>query len=265
MVGYFLLIVIGSLSLTGCAVVENVTPTPEAPGTEAPTIPAITPSETVPGNAPTIAPTVPPTPALPLKPTATPLATPTATATPPATIQPTQTPTPTLTPLPLTLEVLSPLDGAGVEAGAVRVMGITSGIAASINGIPLRVNNSGGFQHDLSLKQGVNLIEVIASDSLGRTTSQQLAVFFISSTAGLPLTLLYPSDGLQVSEPVVSIVGVTRPDAVVGVNEIPVAVDALGIFSTTMELEEGSNLIEVVAADLEGNVRFQTLVVFYAA
>jgi uncharacterized protein YfaP (DUF2135 family) len=144
-------------------------------------------------------------------------------------------------------------------------MGITSGIAASINGIPLRVNNSGGFQHDLSLKQGVNLIEVIASDSLGRTTSQQLAVFFISSTAGLPLTLLYPSDGLQVSEPVVSIVGVTRPDAVVGVNEIPVAVDALGIFSTTMELEEGSNLIEVVAADLEGNVRFQTLVVFYAA
>jgi hypothetical protein len=135
-------------------------------------------------------------------------------------------------------------------------MGISSGIAASINGIPLRVNNSGGFQHDLSLKQGVNLIEVIASDSLGRTTSQQLAVFFISSTAGLPLTLLYPSEGLQVSEPVVSIVGVTRPDAEVGVNEIPVAVDALGIFST---------LIEVFAADLEGNVRFQTLVVFYAA
>lgn len=50
-----------------------------------------------------------------------------------------------------------------------------------------------------------------------------------------------------------------------GVNEVPVEVDARGIFSTTIELEEGSNLIEVVAADLEGNVRFQTLVVFYAA
>ena len=144
-------------------------------------------------------------------------------------------------------------------------MGIISGIAASINGVPVRLSESGGFQHDLPLKQGVNLIEVMASDSLGRTTSQQLAVFFISSTPGLPITLRYPSDGLQVSEPAVSIVGVTRPDAVVGVNEVPVEVDARGIFSTTIELEEGSNLIEVVAADLEGNVRFQTLVVFYTA
>jgi uncharacterized protein YfaP (DUF2135 family) len=52
---------------------------------------------------------------------------------------------------------------------------------------------------------------------------------------------------------------------VVGVNEVPVEVDALGIFSTTVALEEGPNLIEVVAADLDGNVRFQTLVVFYTA
>jgi uncharacterized protein YfaP (DUF2135 family) len=142
-------------------------------------------------------------------------------------------------------------------------MGISSGAMVSINGMPLSIDDRGLFQHDLSLKEGVNLIEVIAADSLGRTTSRQLAVFFISSTAGLPFTLLYPSDGLQVSESVVSIVGVTRPDAVVGVNEVPVEVDARGIFSTTMQLEEGSNLIEIVAADLQGNVRFQTLAVFY--
>ena len=142
-------------------------------------------------------------------------------------------------------------------------MGVTSGTSVNINNLPVNVSDSGAFQHDLSLKEGVNLIEVIASDSLGRTKSKQLAVFYISSTAGLPFTLLYPSDGLQVSEPVVSIVGVTRPDAVVGVNETPVEVDALGIFSTTVELKESANLIEVVAADLDGNVRFQTLVVFY--
>ena len=144
-------------------------------------------------------------------------------------------------------------------------MGLTSGTAVNINGIPLNVSDKGDFQHDLALKQGVNLIEVIASDSLGRTKSQQLAVFFISSTAGLPFTLLYPSDGLQVAGTAVSIVGVTRPDAVVGVNEVQVEVDALGIFSTTVALEEGLNLIEVVAADLDGNVRFQILVVFYTA
>lgn len=266
---YFLLVAVCSLFLAGCGVVDTgsfpTVPTyaPEAPATEAPTAPAVTPGGTVPGNSPTIAPTAPPTPALPPKPTATPVATPTVAPTTPVTTHPPQTPTPV--PSPLTLEVLAPLDGAGVEAGAVRVMGVTSGIAVNINGIPLGVSNSGSFQHDFSLKPGVNLIEVIASDSRGRTKSQQIAVFFISSTAGLPFTLLYPSDGLQVSEPVVSIVGVTRPDAVVGVNEVPVEVGALGIFSTIMELDEGSNLIEVVAADLEGNVRFQTLVVFYIA
>ena len=59
------------------------------------------------------------------------------------------------------------------------------------------------------------------------------------------------------------IAGVTRLDAVVGVNEIPIEVSELGIFSTTASLEEGANLIEVVAADLDGNVRFQTVAVFY--
>ena len=37
----------------------------------------------------------------------------------------------------------------------------------------------------------------------------------------------------------------------------------LGIFSTTVPLEEGVNLIEVVAIDLQDNVNFQTVVVFY--
>jgi hypothetical protein len=238
--GCFLLIMVGALPLTGCVATQSASPTPEVPVSEAPTAPALTPEQTAPATVPIIAPTAPPTPALPLRPTATPA------------------------PLTLTLQILSALNGAGVETGAVRVMGITSGTLVNINGLPLRVSSSGVFQHDLSLEGGVNLIEVTAANPSGQTTSQQLAVFFISSTAGLPFTLLYPSDGLQVAEPTVSIVGVTWPDAVVGVNETPVEVNARGIFSTTMELDEGSNLIEVVAADLQGNVRFQTLAVFYS-
>jgi uncharacterized protein YfaP (DUF2135 family) len=150
-----------------------------------------------------------------------------------------------------------------VEVAALKVMGSTSGKFIQINNLPIRVDPQGNFQHDLPLQQGVNLIEVEASDEFGQTSSQQLVVFSVEPTAGLPLTLLYPVDGLEVAEPSVPIVGLSALDAVVGINEIPTEVNELGIFSTSVNLEEGPNLIEVVAADLGGNVRFQTVVVFY--
>ncbi len=58
--------------------------------------------------------------------------------------------------------------------------------------------------------------------------------------------------------------GVTRPDAVIGVNGIPLQTNSLGIFFTTVTLEEGPNLIEIVATDINSNVRFQTIVIFYS-
>lgn len=164
---------------------------------------------------------------------------------------------------PPTLRVLSPQDGTGVEVAALRVMGSTSGDVVRINNLPTEVDSEGNFQHDIPLRQGVNLIEVEASGAFGATTTRQLVVFSVEPTAGLPLTLLYPSDGLEVSEPSVPVVGLSALDAVVGINEIPTEVNELGIFSSTVILEEGPNLIEVVAADLSGNVRFQTVVVFY--
>ncbi|MFQ6026934.1 MAG: hypothetical protein ACE5Q6_05390 [Dehalococcoidia bacterium] len=177
-----------------------------------------------------------------------------------------KTPTPII-PLeatePLTLQILSPQDGTGVEVAALKVMGSTSGGFVRINSLPAKVDPDGLFNHDFPIKQGVNLIDVVASDDFGQTKSQQLVVFSVEPTAGLPLTLLYPIDGIEVSEPQVDIVGVTALDAMVGVNEIPTEVSELGIFSTTAALEEGANLIEVVAADLAGNVRFQTVAVFY--
>ena len=46
---------------------------------------------------------------------------------------------------PLTLQVLTPPDSIGVEVGAVRVAGITSGNEIGINGIPVGVLEDGTF------------------------------------------------------------------------------------------------------------------------
>ena len=57
--------------------------------------------------------------------------------------------------------------------------------------------------------------------------------------------------------------GVTRPDAVVAINGDPVDVNASGIFSGLSELEEEANLVEVIATDIDGNIRSGVIAVFY--
>lgn len=209
--------------------------------------------------------------------TSTPLpaleATPTSNLTAGVTPNPTQvvpsptsvpSPEPTPTPAPLRLELFSPQDGVGVEIGTVAILGKTRPDAVvAVNGVAVDVESNGTFRQDVILEEGANLIEVVSTDLRGEVESEQVAAFFVSATAGLPFTLLYPPDGLDATESSVPVLGATRPDAVVGVNGIPVDVNALGIFSTTVPLEEGANLIEVVATDLLGNVRFQTVAVFY--
>ena len=222
------------------------------------------------GEAASTDPAVSPTPT----PTATVAATPVSTETPaptqmptlePTASGPTSTPAPTASPsLPPRLELITPEDGAGVEVDAIRVVGITDVDASvGVNGVPVEIAADGSFQHDLDLEPGANLIEVVAANLSGAAAFEDRVVFFISTAAGLPFTLFYPPDGLVVSDPDILVIGGTRPEAVVGVNGVPVDINILGIFSTSITLEEGGNFIEVLATDIEGSVRFQTVAVFY--
>ena len=232
-----LLVAVFMLSLTGCGRRTTITPTLNQPLTSSPT-PSVTPQHT---------------------------------GTPPASLTPgegnTSTPTSEATPAspdsPL-LTLLSPQEGAGIEVGVVRVMGITRlDASVAVNGVTVDVAADGTFNRDVLLESGTNLIRFTATDSSGQSQTQNVEVFFVSSVAALPLSLFYPPDGLVVSDPFVTVVGGTREDAVVGINGIPADINALGVFSDTISLEEGGNLIEVVATDIEENVRFQTVVVFY--
>ena len=187
-------------------------------------------------------------------------------STPTATSAPVSSPTSVSTTDPsLGLTLLSPQDGAGVEIGVVGVLGKARPDAVvAVNGIPVDVGIDGAFRYDVILDDGANLVEVVASSLDGGFESAEVAVFLVSPAAGLPFSLLYPPDGLEVFEPKVEVIGATRPDTIVGINGIPLATNPLGIFFTTIPLEEGPNLIEVIATDINSNVRFQTIVIFYS-
>ena len=136
-------------------------------------------------------------------------------------------------------------------------------MAATVNGATVEIHADGSFQSDLALDVGLNTINVVVTDQLGRSNSRNAAVFVVPAATPLPFTVFYPRDGIEVRKRDLPVSGVTKPDAVVLVNGISVEVNALGIYLAIVVPEDDTNLIEVVATDIFGNLRSQTIAVFY--
>lgn len=84
-----------------------------------------------------------------------------------------------------------------------------------------------------------------------------------SSPPSLALKVTTPQDESTVNVASIPIVGQTIVGAVVSVNGNLVDVDASGKFQTTVKLDEGPNIIQVVASDVNGNELSAILRVIY--
>ena len=90
---------------------------------------------------------------------------------------PTVQPSPIVTSAPepsanLSLQILSPLDEAVVNTPQVEVIGLApAGTVVTVNDEILIVGDEGQFKATVSLEQGPNLIEIVASDQDGNETS----------------------------------------------------------------------------------------------
>jgi len=84
-------------------------------------------------------------------------------------------------------------------------------------------------------------------------------------TPGVYLTLqvIAPQNGAVVNMPQVDVIGMTAPGAVLTVNDDIILVGADGRFQSTVSLEEGPNLIEIVVSDIEGNEASMEFTVIY--
>ena len=161
---------------------------------------------------------------------------------------------------------VTPRDKESVEftvgTWGIPVMGTTRVDAVvTVDGTPVDVNEDGMFVHSVGLSEGPNLVEITASDLLGNQRTISMVVHQVSAV-GIPLYVFWPVNDGTVNSASVPVIGATNVDAVVTVNGDPVEVDVLGIFSISVTLEEGPNVIEVTASDLLGNVQSQTVAVF---
>ena len=234
---------------------ENITPTalPSTPTATPTVIPATTPTPV-------------PTPLTTVIPPATPTPAPTSVTTPPPVATPSATPTPNQTPgSQLLLNVQGPEDGSTVRSDAVVVHGFASpGASVTIDGQAAVVGGDGRFQAEVTLSPGANLIEVVATDTMGSRETRSLTV---TSRPPSPqpffLIITEPEDQGVVRERLISLSGRTGPEAVVSVNRVFISVDEQGIFSTTITLDPGPNIIDVVATDSDGTVLSTVIAVIY--
>lgn len=80
---------------------------------------------------------------------------------------------------PLTLEVTEPEDESVVHVSEIVVSGITrSDAVVSINDVVVEVDEDGKFSATVTLEEGPNSIEVIASDYEGNEESQVLTLIY---------------------------------------------------------------------------------------
>lgn len=80
---------------------------------------------------------------------------------------------------PVALEILSPQDGTVVNASQIEVSGRASpGAVVTVNDNILIVGADGQFTTVISLDEGPNLIEVIASNDSGSELSVELTVTY---------------------------------------------------------------------------------------
>jgi len=129
------------------------------------------------------------------------------------------------------------------------VRGETDGTRVFVNSRVVPVAD-GAFSTAVLLHEGENQITVTASDSMGNQESIVLTV--ILDTQPPDLTLNTPSQGSVTNERNVLFSGSVGPDDVLYVDGRPVATYN-GVFAFSLELEEGSNTVHLMAVDLAGN------------
>jgi hypothetical protein len=75
----------------------------------------------------------------------------------------------------------------------------------------------------------------------------------IEAAGSIALQVISPLDEAVVNTPQVDVIGTAPAGTVVSVNEEIILVDDDGRFTVIVTLEEGPNLIEILASDVNGN------------
>ena len=101
--------------------------------------------------------------------------------------------------------------------------------------------------------------EIPSADVPMNTTTEENPV---EKTIALSITS--PSNGTEITSPTITVRGKTIPKAEVFVNEKETVADTDGNFQVSYTLDEGENILLIVASDADGNAAETELTVMYS-
>ncbi|NMB83681.1 hypothetical protein GYA28_00090 [Candidatus Roizmanbacteria bacterium] len=113
------------------------------------------------------------------------------------------------------------------------------------------------------LKPGNNEVYLVAksSKSSQKKETNKYSILYMNEKPKLEIT--EPSDNSKTSKNEIKVSGKTDKEVMIKINNLPVVVDALGVFQSAVSLKEGENKIEITAEDLAGNTDNKILTVTY--
>lgn len=153
-----------------------------------------------------------------------------------------------------------------MHSNGVVVHGVASTWATvTVNDQVVELDVDGRFQDVVDLASGLNQIEVLAEDP---SNGNRLRETILVTSLVLPpqpffLLVTQPEDQTIVSLNTILLAGRTVPGAVVSVNGVSVPVDLVGIFATTVTLNAGPNIVDVLATGPGGEVLSTIIAVIY--
>ncbi len=162
------------------------------------------------------------------------------------------------------LLVYAPEDDSTVSGSSVVVYGQTvPGARVFVSGQETAVDAEGGFRVSVALEPAENDVVIMAESDAG---DRRRVTRRVTSLA-LPFLLLVtePANESVVSIPSLPLSGRTGPGAIVSINGRSVPVDRFGYFSSIVRLDEGPNVIDVVATNDDGQTLSTVLAVIYRA
>ena len=156
---------------------------------------------------------------------------------------------------PPDLQLLNMTEGERVREDVVAIEGLTEANATVVvSGVflPIPVDAQGRFRTQRRLTEGLNLVEVRASDLAGNTTTQSRSIDLV--TAAPEVMITRPAEGEWINNPMVQVIGVAPAGVTLKINNQSVPVSPDGAFSFDVLLDEGQQSIQVTATDDVGNV-----------
>ena len=170
----------------------------------------------------------------------------------------------TLVVAPPDIAVENPPENLWINQKLLSVQGrVPPGTSLTVNGREATVDEEGRYSVDVLLEEGENTLLIEATDGVGNVATIDREVYLKTRPPALSLSSV--SEGMEIDEPSLLVVGQTEVGASLTLNGRMVAVDSQGGFNGLVNLVEGNNLVKAEALDRAGNAATLSRRVVYAS